>query len=113
MKFYLLKFNLIQIKSKSLKRILNALSEANEWGQVYILDSLTAFKSKKPKQAEDIIESVIPRLSHSNPSVVMSAVKVVLKFLDEIENIENVKNYCKKVYAVPETIYAERERTME
>jgi AP-1 complex subunit beta-1 len=89
--------NLIKIRSKTLKRILLALNEANEWGQVYILDALTTFTPKKPKQAEDIIESVQPRLSHSNPSVVMSAVKVILKFLDNIESIESVRNYCKKL----------------
>jgi vesicle coat complex subunit len=89
--------NLIKIRSKVLKRILLALNEANEWGQVYILDALTSFTPKKSKQAEDIIESVLPRLSHANPSVVMSAVKVILKFLDWIESIETVRNYCKKL----------------
>jgi hypothetical protein len=58
---------------------------------------LTTFTPKKPKQAEDIIESVVPRLSHANPSVVMSTVKVILKFLDYIESVESVKNYCKKL----------------
>lgn len=89
--------NLLTIRSKVLKRVLLALNEANEWGQVFILDSLTTFTPKKAKQAEDIIESTLPRLSHANPSVVMSAVKVILKFLDWIESIENVRNYCKKL----------------
>lgn len=89
--------NLLKIRSKVLKRILLALNEANEWGQVYILDALTTFTPKKAKQAEDIIESVIPRLSHANPSVVMSAVKCILKFLDWIESIESVRGYCKKL----------------
>ena len=49
--------NLLKIRSKVLKRILLALNEANEWGQVFILDALTTFTPKKSKQAEDIIES--------------------------------------------------------
>jgi AP-1 complex subunit beta-1 len=89
--------NQIKLRSKTLKRVLAALSEANEWSQVYILDALAMFTPKKAKQAEDIIENVTARLSHANPSVIMSAIKVVLKFLDWIENIESVRNYSKKV----------------
>lgn len=89
--------NEIKIRSKTLKRILLALNESNEWGQVYILDSLISYKPKKEKSAELIIESVLPRLAHANPSVVMSAIKVILKFLDWIESPDNVRNYCKKV----------------
>jgi vesicle coat complex subunit len=89
--------NQIKLRSKTLKRVLAALSEANEWSQVYILDALAMFTPKKAKQAEDIIENVTARMSHANPAVVMSAIKVVLKFLDWIENIENVRNYSKKV----------------
>lgn len=91
--------NYLIIKSKTLKRILAALQEANEWGQVYILDSLINYNPKKNHSAksEEIIESVIPRLSHANPAVVMSALKVILKFLDLVENVENVRNYSKKI----------------
>ena len=89
--------NQLQIKSKVLRRILSAIPEANEWGQVSILDALVLFRPKKASQAEDIIEGVLPRLSHANPSVVMSAIKVILKFMDNIENIEKVRNYCKKI----------------
>lgn len=89
--------NHIKLRSKTLKRVLPALGETNEWGQVYILDALTMYTPKKNEHAEQIIESVLPRLSHANPSVQMSAVKVVLKFLDWIENVEKVRNYCKKL----------------
>ncbi len=89
--------NEIKIRSKTLKRILLALNESNEWGQVYILDSLISYTPKKAKSAELIIESVLPRLAHANASVVMSGIKVVLKFLDWIESPENVRNYCKKL----------------
>jgi vesicle coat complex subunit len=89
--------NLIKLRSKVLKRVLLALNEANEWGQVYILDALVYFTPKKTKQAEDIIEATLPRLTHANPSVVMSSVKVILKFLDYIESIESVRSHCKKI----------------
>ena len=89
--------NQIQIKSKVLKRILEAIPQANEWGQVSILDALISYNPKKPSHAEEIIEGVLPRLNHTNPSVVMSAIKVILKFMDHIDNIDKVRNYCKKI----------------
>ena len=89
--------NQLNIKSKILKRVLEAIPNANEWGQVCILDALILYKPKKSSQAEEIIEGVLPRLNHTNPSVVMSAIKVVLKFLDHIDNIDKVRNYCKKI----------------
>ena len=89
--------NLLNLKNKMLKRVLSALNESNEWGQVFILDALINYVPKKDNYSEDIIDSVIPRLNHENPAVVMSAVKVILKFLDKISNTETAKTYCKKV----------------
>ena len=89
--------NYLKINSKTLKRILNALNEANEWGQVYILDCLVNYKKKKTKYAEMIIEAAVPLFSHLNPAVIMSAVKVVLKYLDHIEDEKKVQNYSKKI----------------
>lgn len=89
--------NYLKINTKTLKRILNALNEANEWGQVYILDCLVNYKKKKTKYAEMIIEATVPLFSHLNPAVIMSAVKVVLKYLDHIEDEQKVQNYSKKI----------------
>lgn len=88
--------SVIKIKSANIKRVLSALAESNEWGQIFILDSLANFNPKKSKHAEEIIESVLPRLNHVNPAVEMSSVKVILKFIDWVEE-EKKRNYCKKV----------------
>ena len=92
--------NYLKINTKTLKRILNALNEANEWGQVYILDCLVNYKKKKTKYAEMIIEATVPLFSHLNPAVIMSAVKVVLKYLDHIEDEQKVQNYSKKISVI-------------
>ena len=89
--------NQIKIKSKNLKNILDSIPKASEWGQVQILDALVLYNPKKSIHAEEVIEGVLPRLSHANQSVVMSAIKVILKFMDLIDNIDKVKNYCKKL----------------
>ena len=102
--------NCIKIKSKNLKRILSALAEANEWGQVYILDSLMKYSplKKQSEKAERIIEAVIPRLSHANPAVALCAVKVILKFLDWVENEESVGTFSKKLSTSMMTIMTSR-----
>ena len=89
--------NQIKIKSKNLKNILDSLSKANEWAQVQILDALIFYNPKKSSHAEEVIEGVMPRLSHVNQSVVMSAIKVIMKFMDQIDDIDKIKGYCKKL----------------
>ena len=89
--------NQLKIKSKNLKNILDSLTKANEWAQVQILDALVLYNPKKSSHAEEVIEGVMPRLSHVNQSVVMSTIKVILKFMDNIDNIEKIKSYCKKL----------------
>ena len=89
--------NQLKIKSKNLKNILDSLSKANEWAQVQILDALVLYNPKKSSHAEEVIEGVMPRLSHVNQSVVMSTIKVILKFMDAIDDIDKIKTYCKKL----------------
>ena len=89
--------NQLKIKSKNLKNILDSLSKANEWAQVQILDALVFYNPKKSSHAEEVIEGVMPRLSHVNQSVVMSTIKVVLKFMDSLDDIDKIKTYCKKL----------------
>ena len=89
--------NQIKIKSKNLKNILDSLSKANEWAQVQILDALIFYNPKKSSHAVEVIEGVMPRLSHVNQSVVMSTIKVIMKFMDSIDDIEKIKTYCKKL----------------
>lgn len=43
---------------------------------MFILDSLANYDTKDPKDAEKIVERVMPRLQHVNSAVVLSSVKV-------------------------------------
>ena len=89
--------NQLKIKSKNLKNVLDSIAKASEWGQVQILDAIILYNPKKSSHAEEVIEGVLPRLSHANQSVVMSAIKVILKYMDLVDDINKVKNYCKKL----------------
>jgi AP-1 complex subunit beta-1 len=89
--------DLMMVTANVLQKLLAALNECTEWGQVFILDSLSLYSPQDAREAEGIIERVTPRLQHANSAVVMSAVKVVLRYLEEISNQEVVRAVCKKL----------------
>jgi AP-1 complex subunit beta-1 len=74
--------DVMKISASVLQKLLAALNECTEWGQVFILDSLAKYSPADPREAEGIIERVTPRLQHANSAVVMSAVKVILSYMD-------------------------------
>ncbi|CDR96846.1 adaptin N terminal domain containing protein, putative [Babesia bigemina] len=74
-----------------LEGLLHSLNECMEWGQVYILDALMLYKPGSPEEARTLIEGVLPRFSHINPAVVMSAMKVVIKMLPKIGDKEYLR----------------------
>jgi len=80
--------NYLRIKSGSsgnLNKILAALNDANEWGKIYIMEGISSsFETTDMKESEHIIERVVPMLTHNNPAVILSAVKTVLKFLENL-----------------------------
>ncbi|KAJ3111403.1 AP-2 complex subunit beta [Physocladia obscura] len=75
------------ITSPILTKLLAALNECTEWGQICILDSLASYKPQPgSREASEIVERVIARLQHANASVVLSAVKVLLIYLGFVDN---------------------------
>ena len=80
-----------------LQKLLAALNECTEWGQVFILDSLAKYAPQSSREAESIIERVTPRLQHANSAVVMSAVKVILSYMDAVTNNEVIRTLGRKL----------------
>ena len=66
-------------------------------GQVFILDSLSSYTPLDSREAEGIIERVAPRLQHANSAVVMSAVRIILKYMDEITSQDTIRVFSKKL----------------
>lgn len=89
--------DILQITPHTLFKLLAALNECTEWGQVFILDSLATYDTKDPKDAEKIIERVLPRLQHVNSAVVLSAIKVIMKQLDVVSTEDLVRAWCRKM----------------
>ena len=73
---------LTDLDTATINKLLTALNECTEWGQVFILDSLATYQPQDEQEAQNICERVTPRLSHANAAVVLSAVKVLMKFME-------------------------------
>ncbi|KAF9953746.1 beta-adaptin [Mortierella alpina] len=80
-----------------MNKMLAALNECTEWGQIAILTSLADYKPLDSKEAENICERVLPRLQHANGSVVLSAVRVLMMFMRYIRNEDFIKGLIKKM----------------
>lgn len=64
------------IDAATLSKLLIALGECTEWGRIAILGAIAKYRTSDPKEAEQIIERVLPQFQHSNAAVVLAAVKV-------------------------------------
>jgi hypothetical protein len=93
--------DVMKISASVLQKLLVALNECTEWGQVFILDSLAKYVPGDAREAESIIERVTPRLQHTNSAVVMSAVKVILSYMDVMAtggaNQESIRALTRKL----------------
>lgn len=69
-----------QLNQATLNKLLTVLNDANEWGQIVILDALSKYTTTNPREAENICERVLPRVAHANAAVVLTAVRVLLRF---------------------------------
>jgi len=94
--------DVMKISTSVLQKLLAALNECTEWGQVFILDSLAKYQPTDAREAEGIIERVTPRLQHANSAVVMSAVKVILSYMEimaasAVGETEAIRNLTRKL----------------
>lgn len=88
----------IELTPQIVNKLLTALNECSEWGQVFILDSLANYNPKEEREAQSICERVTPRLAHANAAVVLSAVKVLMKFMEMMpSDLEFIQNLTKKL----------------
>ena len=89
--------DVMQVNATVLQKLLAALNECTEWGQVFILDALSKYIPGDSREAEGIIERVSPRLQHANSAVVMSAVKVILQYMVMVTNQETARALSRKL----------------
>ena len=86
----------MDMNSSTINKLLTALNECTEWGQVFILDCLSSYTPKDDREAQSTCERVTPRLAHANAAVVLSAVKVKI--------VESYKYDC-LIISVPQFVF--------
>lgn len=86
-------------KGQYLNKVLAAVNDSNEWGQVYILEAIALYEVTDAQQAENVVERILPRLSHNNPAVILSAVKVILKAIEAMPKGDAKTAVVKKLAA--------------
>lgn len=91
--------SLIPLNSKTVPRFLSALSECTEWGQVFILDAIAAYTPSDSTEADNMVERIIPRLQHVNPSVVLAAIRVITGLMPRLDADEKRSFLIKKMSA--------------
>ncbi|CAG8640648.1 27_t:CDS:10 [Funneliformis mosseae] len=96
------------INPSTLTKLLVALNECTEWGRIAILTALGDYRPSDSKEAEHIVERVIPQFQHVNGSVVLSAIKevnrqnyileqVIMIYMRIIKNDEMIRQLVRKM----------------
>ena len=78
-------------------KLLTAINDCSEWGQVYILEGLLFYIPQESQDAELLAERVLPRLQHANSAVVLSAVRVILYLMNYMSQDNLVETLYRKI----------------
>ena len=89
--------DVFRLSSRTVGKLLPALNDCSEWGQVYILNALADYAPRDSGEAEQACERVTPRLNHANSAVVLAAVKLILNYMEFINSSEVTRELLKKL----------------
>lgn len=92
--------SVFEVSSSTVPRFLASLSECTEWGQVFILDAVCHYQPSSSDEADMMVERVVPRLQHSNSSVVLSAVRFIFGLLPFLDS-DAKRNFLAKKISPP------------
>ncbi|KAJ2483092.1 hypothetical protein IWW56_000612 [Coemansia sp. RSA 2131] len=87
----------LKLNMKIAGKLITALNECNEWGQIYILESLMYVTPQTSDDAETVIERIMPRLQHGNSGVVLVSVKVIAYMMNYVGRTETLEPILRKL----------------
>lgn len=91
--------SLLPLNTETVPRLLSALSECTEWGQIFILDAICDYTPTDTSQADLMVERILPRLQHANPAVVLSSVRVIVSTMSHLDSDDKRSFLVKKMSA--------------
>lgn len=90
--------SLLELDFLIVGKLLTALNECTEWGQIFILDAISNYVPEDSAKAVMICERVAQRLAHANSAIVLSSVKVIMKLIEVIDpSSDQVGIFLKKL----------------
>ena len=102
----------VDMNTQIINKLLTALNECTEWGQVFILDAVSNYVPKDEREAQSICERITPRLAHANSAIVLSSVKVIMKLMEMMDpNSEVVSMLVKKLAPPMVTLLSAEQET--
>ncbi|KAI8853732.1 adaptin N terminal region-domain-containing protein [Chytridium lagenaria] len=99
------KKDIFVLNNTILIKLLAALNECTEWGQICILSSLASYRPSDSREAAEITERVVARLQHANASVVLNAIRVLMIYLNYITDEMQKQVVRKMAPPLPEIQY--------
>eukprot|EP01130_Rhizamoeba_saxonica_P001711 TRINITY_DN11573_c0_g1_i1.p1 TRINITY_DN11573_c0_g1~~TRINITY_DN11573_c0_g1_i1.p1 ORF type:complete len:870 (-),score=238.59 TRINITY_DN11573_c0_g1_i1:36-2621(-) len=88
---------IFELTRSNLTKLITAIEECTEWGQVFILNCLGDYNPTSSREATVICDRISPRLAHANSAVVMASIKVIIKYMDFIQDTETCVNLLQKL----------------
>jgi AP-2 complex subunit beta-1 len=87
----------LTIDYSNASKMVAILSDCSEWGQTYILEALMSYVPQDPSEALLLAERISPRLSHSNSSVVLTCIRVIMYLMNYIADQKQIAALCRKL----------------
>ncbi|KAM3463803.1 hypothetical protein NHJ6243_002990 [Beauveria neobassiana] len=87
----------LTIDYNNASKMVAILPDCSEWGQTYILEALMSYVPQDCGEASLLAERIAPRLSHSNSSVVLTCIRVILYLLNYIADEKQISALCRKL----------------
>ncbi|RDA96255.1 hypothetical protein CP533_1761 [Ophiocordyceps camponoti-saundersi (nom. inval.)] len=87
----------LTIDYSNASKMVSMLPDCSEWGQTYILEALMSYVPQETGEALLLAERISPRLSHSNSSVVLTCIRVILYLMNYIADQRQISALCKKL----------------
>ncbi|TQS32434.1 hypothetical protein Golomagni_07248, partial [Golovinomyces magnicellulatus] len=87
----------LTIDYKNASKMVAILPDCSEWGQTYILEALMTYVPQDSGEASLLAERIAPRLSHSNSSVVLTCIRVILYLMNYIADEKQNSALCRKL----------------
>lgn len=92
---------IFRLDARTASRLVAVLGDCTEWGQISILDALATYVPETEAEIVQFLEKITPRLQHVNCSVVLSAVKVILVYLEHLAPEHSLIETLKRKLAPP------------